>query len=432
MHRGSSKRAALIGAAAIPAIAGLSASLMSSSSADAAITFSVTNTGVAHDAFNRTATGWTGFLLTFTADAGDKITAVDFGGDTTSTNGIFGSLLQDYLAATKANNNFQTPLTPNQNGQGGSGDVGGIDSHFLGQTSQFAITTSPFEDSNHVNPGNGVPANDASNSQFYGTGTYLHGVYGVQGAFQKNAYPTAYIVLKDGTSATFKSSVAEAGGTFQIAGSIGPVGSSTTSVVNKMVSLTPVGSVPTTYGSKLTNGAGANKATFNPNAPVADAINVTGPGSGSYVPGFANNINSGAGQNLFFVQVSGFNPGTDQEVYALDLTKTGGVDTTPADEVIIAGELNGSQAAGGIPVNAVSFANAPASLQALFPTYDIFLLTTGNPATTATNLGLDLSGETGVGGLNVTNVAAVPEPASAAGILLGATGLLLGRRKRQA
>jgi hypothetical protein len=428
MHRGS-KRAALIGAAALPAIAGLSATLMSSSAADAAITFSITNNGVAKDGVGHTATGWSSYTLTFIADTGNNITAVDFGGSTSDPNGILGPLLQNYFS-TK--NSGATPVGTFQNGSGPdlvAGGNGGLDSHFLGDTSQFAITTSPFEDSNHVNPGSGIPANDSTNSDFYGTGSYLHGVYGITGANQKNAYPVAYVVLKDGTSATFKSSVAEAGNTAILSGTIG----GTVVSGGPIISLTAA--APVGFGNKLTNGAGVDQATFNPNAPVANSINVTGPGSGSYVPGFANNVNGGTGQNTFNVAYAGFNPGTDQEVFALDLKHaTGGADTTPAEEVTIANEINqaGGQAAGGIAVNAVSFANAPASLQALFPTYDIFLLTTGNPGTTSGFLGVNLPNETGVGGLVAANVAAVPEPATAAGILLGAAGLLLGRRKRQA
>jgi hypothetical protein len=47
-------------------------------------------------------------------------------------------------------------------------------------------------------------------------------------------------------------------------------------------------------------------------------------------------------------------------------------------------------------------------------------------------LGVDFSSDSTTTGVTVTDVAAVPEPASAAGILLGAAGLLLGRRKRNA
>src|SRR5436305_6352868 len=139
MHRGSNKRAALIGAAALPAIAGLTASLMSTP-AHAAITFSVTDQGTASDGAGHTATGWESFLLTFIADAGDKITAVDFGSSTASTNGIFGtSLLQNYFGSSNAS---RTPVGTFTNGTGPdavNGGNGGLDSHFLGDTSQFAI-----------------------------------------------------------------------------------------------------------------------------------------------------------------------------------------------------------------------------------------------------------------------------------------------------
>jgi hypothetical protein len=422
MHRGS-KRAALIGAAALPAIAGLSATLMSSSAANAAVTFSVTNQGVAHDSFGGTATGWSGYLLTIIADSGDKISALDFGHTSNDpTAGIFGALLQNWVPSKSGGN--PTPVELAQNG----GDYG-IDSHVItdGQANAGPVSGGAYEDSNLVNPGNGVPANDSSDK--YGTGTVIHHVIGYDAAHQLAQVPLAYIVLKDGTNATFNLTGAElSGAKFALSGTI-PGGTSVPPPTNKIVSLTPVsGGAPTTYGNKLTNGAGADKATFNPNAPVTDSINVTGS-NGSYVKGQANNINSGAGQNKFYVQATGFNPATDVEVYALDLIHTGAGDTTPAEEATVASEINASQT--GTAVTAVSFANAPASLQALFPTYDIFLTTTG-ATNSPMNLGLDFSVETGVGGLSVTNVAAVPEPASAAGVLLGAAGLLLGRRKRNA
>jgi hypothetical protein len=423
MHRGSNKRAALIGAAALPAIAGLSASLMSSSAANAAITFSVTNQGVASDGSGHTTTGYTGFLLTFIADAGDKITGVDFGTGTASTNGIFGPLIQDYFSNSVQGS---TPLSQFQNGQGpvdpNFGQVGGgIDSHFLGTPdgSDFAEKTAPFENNNRVNPG-GTPPNGGTN--FYGTGTFMHGVYGVQGSFQLNSYPTAYVVLKDGTSATFAASMAEAGGTFQLAGTIGGGGTTTTPPSNKIVSLTTVAGAPTTYGNKLTNGSGVDKATFNPNAPVADSINVTNTGGpNNYLPGFANNINTGTGENKFNVQASGF-LAPDQEVYALNI-KVGGADPTAAQDATIIADINANNT--GVTASTVT-----GQFATLFPGYDILL--TGSPNSSTASLGLDFTQETNVAGVTVADVAAVPEPASAAGILLGATGLLLGRRKRNA
>src|SRR5207248_1947701 len=194
------------------------------------------------------------------------------------------------------------------------------------------------------------------------------------------------------------------------------------------VSLTAVSAGnPTTYGNQLLNGSGTDKATFNPNTPVANSINVNGS-NGSYVPGFANAIGTGgAGQNKFYVEAAGFIPVGDQEVYALNIT-TGGVDINDSQEATLASEINASQT--GTGVTAVSHTANPA-LAALFPGYDIFLTTNTAPSSPMF-LGLDFSGETSVGSLLVTDVAAVPEPASAAGILLGAAGLLLGRRKRNA
>ena len=51
----------------------------------------VTNLGVASDSHGHTAAGWTGFLVSVVADAGQVVTAVDMGGTSGATNGIFGA-----------------------------------------------------------------------------------------------------------------------------------------------------------------------------------------------------------------------------------------------------------------------------------------------------------------------------------------------------
>lgn len=418
MHGSMKKRVALIGAAVLPAAAGMFAS-----SAFAAPTLTFQNLGTTKTA-TVTTTGWTSFLISVTADSGQVITAADLGSTTAPANGIFGQLLQKW---NYTNNPGDTP-TPTGTQANNGIDNSSADSHFLlvaGQTT--APVGTPTEDNDLSHPV-GAPPSNANNQ--YGLGTFIHAVTGYSSP-QTNTQPLAYIVLKDGTTGSINMDVAEAvsgfpGVGFHLTGSFSAGGGP---VTNKIVSLTAVsGGAPTTYGNKLTNGAGVDKATFNPNAPVADSINVVGS-NGSYIKGQANNINNGAGQSKFYVQASGFSPATDQEIYALNLT-SGGTDTTPAQETTIANEINASQA--GVAVNAVPFASAPASLQALFPGYDVFLTTTGSPSSPMF-LGLDTTSiSAAVPSVLVTDVAAVPEPASAAGVLLGAAGLLLGRRKRKA
>src|SRR4051794_12728588 len=91
---GKRKAAAMIAAsAAIPAVL---SPLFAPAIASASPSLVITNQGPATDFAGHTTTGWTGFLLTLNADAGQVIAAVDLGLNSTSTNGIFGLLLQDW------------------------------------------------------------------------------------------------------------------------------------------------------------------------------------------------------------------------------------------------------------------------------------------------------------------------------------------------
>jgi hypothetical protein len=92
---GSKKRAALIGAAVLPA-----ASAMLAHQANAAPTLTVTNLGPTTTGASFTSTGFTSFLVSVTADSGQVITAMDLGSASNPTNGIFGQFLQRWTANT--------------------------------------------------------------------------------------------------------------------------------------------------------------------------------------------------------------------------------------------------------------------------------------------------------------------------------------------
>jgi len=70
----------------------------------------------------------------------------------------------------------------------------------------------------------------------------------------------------------------------------------------------------------------------------------------------------------------------------------------------------------------------------LFPGYEV-LLTESPGVSSSSELEFDFSStgeqDSAVPGLVLTGVAAVPEPATAAGVVMGAAGLLLGRRKNR-
>jgi len=167
------------------------------------------------------------------------------------------------------------------------------------------------------------------------------------------------------------------------------------------------------YGTQLDH----TTATFAPATPVADEINVVGSSSAGYKVGQAT-LNTaeqtGNVATTFTVQ-----PTSGTEAYALKLS-----DTNPTDLATIVADINQSSATDGVTASLV----AGSSYAAEFPGYQILLLGTGGlPA--SSDLGFDFTQETNVPGVTVTGVAAVPEPATAAGLVLGAAGLLLGRRK---
>jgi hypothetical protein len=137
---------------------------------------------------------------------------------------------------------------------------------------------------------------------------------------------------------------------------------------------------------------------------------------GSYVA--ANDAASGTSAD---VEVTGFNPATDNEVYALKLSGAGG------NIGNIISEINAS--------NTGVTAEVPTSdVSALFPGYQIELVAKTGSQSGDQDLGIDLSGLTEnstPGTVTLADIAAVPEPASI-GLLMGASGLLMGRRKRKA
>jgi hypothetical protein len=200
---------------------------------------------------------------------------------------------------------------------------------------------------------------------------------------------------------------------------------------HNIVNLTTTTQTGGNYGVQLTQGTGTNQATFNPNTPVANNINVVkGPGAGSYTPGFANNVNNGTGNATDFTAVSGFTAG-DQEVYALKLKVGTGTPTSTQISSIV----SDISAETGTGVSTVANLLSPSAglatqIAGLFPGYDLMLTVTTGSATPF--LGFDFSQETNVAGVVVTDIAVVPEPASAAVLLIGASSLMLGRRKRTA
>jgi hypothetical protein len=431
MSTNMKKRSGLRTASLVAAAVAGPVALLAPTIASAAPTVTITNLGKPTDTLAHNGTGFTAFEITLNADPGDGITELDLGDQNLSpVNGIYGALLQNWVPP--AGKQPATP-TPIVTGAGGlNGGSYGLDSHLLIPASSQVQITAPYEDSNKTAP---VPGPTSDGSDLFGTGTYIHGIFGLTTATPSLA--VAYVVIPSTATGTFTLSATEA----PVAGGLGtlfngisgsfPQGATTTPTHN-IINLTSATQAGGSYGVQLTSGTGANQATFAPNTPVAGTINVVKGGTNSYTPGFANGVSgatAGTGAIADFAAISGFAAG-DQEIYALKMLVGGTAPTTTQMNSIVA-DIAG-QSGDGVSTVA-SLLGSPSGLAGqiagLFPGYDLMLTVTSGTATPF--LGFDFSQETNVAGVVVTNIAAVPEPASAAILLIGSS-LLLGRRKRNA
>jgi hypothetical protein len=152
---------------------------------------------------------------------------------------------------------------------------------------------------------------------------------------------------------------------------------------------------------------------FSPIPP----LHVTGS-NGSYVGA----QDTGLTTEVADVEVTGFNPATDNEVYALKLSGAGGNIGNIINEI---NELYAGDSGVIAELPTADVLNA-------FPGYQIELVAKIGSQSADQDLGIDLHdlGENSTPGtVTLSAVAVVPEPASI-GLLMGASGLLMGRRKR--
>jgi hypothetical protein len=238
-----------------------------------------------------------------------------------------------------------------------------------------------------------------------------------------NSSAMQYVVLNQPASNTGGSSPTNVPATFKNQTFI-----SGTDTLSPMPVLNLVIGTPTTGGS--TGGTtGTNKiislattATTGtaPNGYGNAALGTLNPVNGSPV-----SVNISGGAAVGFV-----NDTVGSPVYALKVLVNGATPTSSA-LVQICADINANDSGVGIakPMSTSTWAS-------LFPGYDILIPKTGvgDPAfqfdfsSTASD-GTD--SDTALGAVTVTSIAAVPEPATAAGVVLGAAGLLLGRRKKR-
>lgn len=189
--------------------------------------------------------------------------------------------------------------------------------------------------------------------------------------------------------------------------------------VNNLPALTldVIGVTPTASPIVNLTAQGSQLADYTNTLPL---LHVTGH-NGSYTPAYDHNVNNANG----VAEVTGFSPANDAETYALKLAGLSSNSNTAAAQIAtIITDINANSATDGV----LAVLPTP-DVAALAPGYQIELTATSTSADQS--LGFDFTQETNVAGVTVTDVMAVPEPASI-GLLMGASGLLLGRRKRKA
>jgi len=377
------------------------------------ITLSITNQGPAFDNFGDSTTGWTGYLISASADDPTE-TIRSFAADTEARLklGILGTLLQDW-SPTKGG---FIPSAVRSSLSETNGGPTGTDSHLLALPTYFFSGT---EDNDLTHP-TGAPAN-IPGSDVWGTGQALHGVVQVPSNDRHNSQPLAYVVTKDSTAASYHLTVADKDlRTYEFFGRFDTTGV-TTPLIEAIAAPSFngfVGGIGTIIADTH-NPLHCDTATFSPRDPSDTTIPLDIRPTGL---AFASNINGGAGTTKDYIGVRGFQPDLG-ELFALNL-KINGSDPTGAQVQQLIADINANNIGGAV---------AQAADAQLFPDYDLMVTTPyiDNPDGTGDWFAFDFSHEANVQGVIVTDIAAaqaVPE-ASMIGVL---AVVAIGLRRRRA
>ncbi len=182
-----------------------------------------------------------------------------------------------------------------------------------------------------------------------------------------------------------------------------------------------------TYGNQITNGApGIDKGTFSGPGASSNKLTIVGS-NGSYTIAQVSGMGiAGGGDASNFVEVSGFSPANDDELFALDV-KVAGVQATATQISTLISEIDSF--AVSLPTG-LSVSSA-LTIDPFASNYNLFL--TANPGVASDDfLGFDLSqtNDSNLVGYTVSAVAIVPEPLTLGIMAIGGVGLLARRNRR--
>lgn len=272
---------------------------------------------------------------------------------------------------------------------------------------------------------NGV--NDSLSSPTWSSDLHAGGPTAVYSSLTK--LEIAQASISGGAAATvavkFINIVVPTGTTFTVNGQVGGDQGSAQTFSLSSPSAGPTGPIvllqaatPTNTGGKITNGAAGTPAApqgnYTPLGAATSTLTVTGAAN-VYSAGFIKTLT--AGTNAGYTATGGFSGG-NLEIYLLHLS------SSAADAQLVA-DINGNNTG----VVASLAANDPTVANLGGIAWDIELKFAAPGAGENGNFGFNFAGDSNATGITVTDIAAVPEPATAGLLLVGGLGLLARRRR---
>jgi len=210
---------------------------------------------------------------------------------------------------------------------------------------------------------------------------------------------------------------------------VGGVTSTTAPTSHAIVALAATAN--SNYGTTITNGTGVSQGTFTP--PSANTLTLTG-GSGKYNIAQVTGISTNAGAAVGNVNVSGWNPASDPEIFGVDV-KVNGTNASPSQLATLIAAIGGAgvPASTGVVASTVDPTGVLAALDTATTSYNLFLTFAAGGPGAADNLNLDLStaNDAGLQGYTFSAVSVVPEPVSLGLLAIGGLGLMSRRTRRK-